>query len=92
MTVSSSLQQGMHLGMTAQKHKPAAQSAGLITRHLNPTTEAKRMKGTCLCSAIEVVALERGDVGLCHCSMCRRWSGGLMLAMHCGQPSSPGKA
>ncbi len=42
------------------------------------------MKGQCLCGAIEVVASEAGDVGLCHCAMCRRWSGGPMFAVHCG--------
>ena len=41
------------------------------------------MKGTCLCGAIEVVAPAQHDVGLCHCSMCRRWSGGPMFAVHC---------
>ena len=34
------------------------------------------MKGKCLCGAIEVVADDHAEVGLCHCSMCRRWSGG----------------
>ncbi len=42
------------------------------------------MKGTCLCGAIEVVAENQSEVGLCHCSNCRRWSGGPMFALHCG--------
>ena len=42
------------------------------------------MKGTCLCGAIEVTAPDHAQVGLCHCSMCRRWSGGPMFAVHCG--------
>ena len=42
------------------------------------------MIGTCLCGAIEVVAQNQKEVGLCHCSMCRRWSGGPMFAVHCG--------
>ncbi len=42
------------------------------------------MKGKCLCGAIEVVAENNSEVGLCHCSMCRRWSGGPMFAVHCG--------
>ena len=41
------------------------------------------MKGSCLCGAIEVEADDRNEVGLCHCSMCRRWSGGPMFAVHC---------
>jgi hypothetical protein len=24
------------------------------------------------------------DIGVCHCGFCRRWSGGPMLAVHCG--------
>ncbi len=43
------------------------------------------MKGRCLCGSIEVAANECKDVGLCHCSMCRRWSGGPMFAVHCGK-------
>lgn len=42
------------------------------------------MKGKCLCGSIEVSAKPHGEVGLCHCSMCRRWSGGPMFAVHCG--------
>ena len=42
------------------------------------------MKGQCLCGAIEVEAPAQQEVGLCHCSMCRRWSGGPMFAVHCG--------
>lgn len=42
------------------------------------------MKGTCLCGAIEVVSENQNEAGLCHCSMCRRWSGGPMFAVHCG--------
>ncbi len=42
------------------------------------------MKGKCLCGSIEVVADTQTKVGLCHCSMCRRWSGGPMFAVHCG--------
>ncbi|WP_298447135.1 GFA family protein [uncultured Marinobacter sp.] len=42
------------------------------------------MKGKCLCGSIEVVSESQAEVGLCHCSMCRRWSGGPMFAVHCG--------
>lgn len=41
------------------------------------------MQGKCLCGAVEVVAPEQKEVGLCHCSMCRRWSGGPLFAVHC---------
>ncbi|WP_028601069.1 GFA family protein [Ottowia thiooxydans] len=42
------------------------------------------MKGKCLCGSIEVVAQDQQEVGLCHCTNCRRWSGGPMFAVHCG--------
>jgi len=42
------------------------------------------MKGKCLCGSIEVVADKHEDISLCHCSMCRRWTGGPMFAVHCG--------
>ena len=43
------------------------------------------MKGACLCGSIEVIAEDNKDVSLCHCSMCRRWSGGPMFAVHSGK-------
>jgi hypothetical protein len=42
------------------------------------------MKGNCLCKATEVIAPDQTEIALCHCSMCRRWSGGPMFAVHCG--------
>ncbi|OFC71520.1 GFA family protein [Alteromonas confluentis] len=41
--------------------------------------------GSCLCGEVEVHAsqVEEG-VGACHCSMCRKWSGGPFYAAHCG--------
>lgn len=42
------------------------------------------MKGKCLCGSIEVEAPDQTDLGICHCSMCRRWTGGPMFAVHCG--------
>ncbi|MGQ8366869.1 GFA family protein [Glaciecola sp. 1036] len=42
------------------------------------------MKGKCLCGSIEVETQEQTNLGLCHCSMCRRWTGGPMFAVHCG--------
>lgn len=46
------------------------------------------MKGNCLCGKIEVETADTIDLGLCHCSMCRRWSGGPMFAVHCGSDVS----
>lgn len=41
------------------------------------------MKGKCLCGSIELETADSNELGLCHCSMCRRWSGGPMFAVHC---------
>lgn len=40
------------------------------------------MKGKCLCGAIEVVTDDKNEVDICHCSMCRRWSGGPLFTVH----------
>ncbi|TBW58906.1 GFA family protein [Marinobacter halodurans] len=42
------------------------------------------MKGQCLCGAVTIETSRRERVDVCHCGMCRRWSGGPMLAVHCG--------
>ncbi len=41
--------------------------------------------GGCLCGAIRVVAKQVSrQMGACHCDMCRKWSGGPLLAVDCG--------
>ena len=48
-----------------------------------PETLAK--EGSCLCGAVRVHVAERaGQVGACHCGMCRKWGGGPLLAVDCG--------
>lgn len=42
------------------------------------------MKGACLCGAVSITAADREDMAACHCGMCRRWGGGPLLAVHCG--------
>lgn len=43
------------------------------------------MAGHCLCGAVRFTATpQRMDMGVCHCSMCRRWSGGTFMAVDCG--------
>lgn len=41
--------------------------------------------GHCLCGEISFTAkFVSPDAGACHCSMCRRWGGGPLLATDCG--------
>lgn len=42
-------------------------------------------KGYCLCGAVTFVAKAMNkSVGACHCGMCRKWTGGPLLAVDCG--------
>lgn len=41
--------------------------------------------GKCLCGAVKVSAKNVSQrLGACHCSMCRKWNGGPLLAVDCG--------
>jgi len=44
------------------------------------------LKGRCLCGACRFTATPSPghSAGVCHCSMCRRWSGGIFLSVPCG--------
>lgn len=43
------------------------------------------INGKCLCGAVTVTAtVENNHVHACHCSRCRAWGGGPLLAVHCG--------
>lgn len=42
-------------------------------------------KGSCLCGAIRFIAKNMSnEVGACHCSSCRKWGGGPLMAVDCG--------
>ena len=42
-------------------------------------------KGHCLCGAVQITANTMSKhFGACHCDMCRRWTGGPLLAVDCG--------
>ncbi|MGM0825823.1 MAG: GFA family protein [Pseudomonadota bacterium] len=44
-----------------------------------------RHEGACLCGAVSVTATSNSNhVGVCHCSMCRKWGGGPMFAVETG--------
>lgn len=41
-------------------------------------------KGACLCGAVHVSAKPAAlEMGACHCSTCRKWGGGPLLAVEC---------
>ena len=41
--------------------------------------------GGCLCGAVRFTAIPQDkEFGICHCSMCRRWTAGPFFAMECG--------
>ena len=43
--------------------------------------------GSCLCGAIHfTVTVDDDSVNACHCSMCRKWTGGPLLVVHSTQP------
>ena len=43
-----------------------------------------KAKGSCLCGAVGIDAESMSkNVGACHCSMCRKWTGGPLLAVDC---------
>jgi len=45
-------------------------------------TSDSELKGTCLCGEVHVSIHAASDkVGLCHCSMCRKWGGGPLFAI-----------
>lgn len=48
-------------------------------------TDQTERKGSCLCGAvcIAIQAMSK-SVGVCHCSMCRKWGGGPLLAIEVG--------
>ncbi len=46
-------------------------------------------KGHCLCGKVKVTVPQMNhSVGSCHCGMCRRWTGGPLMAVDCGSDVS----
>lgn len=42
-------------------------------------------QGQCLCGQVKVTVNKiSNEVHACHCSMCRKWSGGPLMAVDCG--------
>lgn len=47
----------------------------------------KTLEGHCLCGAVTLrAAVNHDQVGACHCTTCRRWGGGPLLAVESDQP------
>ncbi|MGV0005613.1 MAG: GFA family protein [Candidatus Porifericomitaceae bacterium WSBS_2022_MAG_OTU9] len=47
-------------------------------------SETIKTKLSCLCGSVEIQVLSMSpDVGACHCSMCRKWTGGPFLVVDC---------
>ena len=49
-------------------------------------SDGGKATGQCLCGAVKItVSGDLKEVGVCHCGMCRRWSGGPLLGVDVGQ-------
>ena len=45
----------------------------------------KSLSGHCLCGAVKFTAApEKLEMGVCHCGMCRRWTGMCFMGVSCG--------
>lgn len=43
-----------------------------------------RISGGCLCGAVRFTAVpEKLEMDVCHCGMCRKWSGGVVMSVPC---------
>lgn len=50
---------------------------------------ADRIRGQCLCGAVEFeVDVPHRTYSVCHCGLCRRWSGGPLMSVHCPEPDT----
>ncbi len=51
---------------------------------LHANEQGAKEQGQCLCGAVRLEAtIGARKIGVCHCSKCRRWSGGVFLAVEC---------
>jgi hypothetical protein len=51
-------------------------------------SDVKNSSGSCLCGTVKFAAQSGNSVGVCHCSMCRKWNGGPQMAVYCGDSVS----
>jgi len=45
----------------------------------------REKRGRCACGAVSFIVLAPDSYGACHCTMCRRWSGGLWMGVVCSE-------
>ncbi|MEO1207272.1 MAG: GFA family protein [Pseudomonadota bacterium] len=48
---------------------------------IKPTEPSAKLTGRCLCGAVSYQVNANEHVDVCHCKMCRRWSGGPVFAV-----------
>lgn len=47
-------------------------------------TAAEKLSGGCLCGSVRFTAVAaKPEMDVCHCNMCRRWSGGVLMTVPC---------
>lgn len=47
------------------------------------------LKANCLCGKVEIHGVSSGpEMGACHCTMCRKWSGAPMMTLDCNDSVS----
>ncbi|SFD81719.1 GFA family protein [Roseivivax sediminis] len=51
-------------------------------------TDAAPQRGACLCGASTFTARPAPEADVCHCSYCRKWSGGMFIGTPCGDSLS----
>ena len=45
---------------------------------------AEKLSGGCLCGSVRFTAVAaKAEMDVCHCGMCRRWSGGVLMTVPC---------
>ncbi len=46
---------------------------------------SEQLSGSCLCGKVRFTAVpQKDEMGVCHCEMCRKWTGGTYMAVACG--------
>ena len=49
-------------------------------------TENRSAEASCLCGSVRIKAETVSDrLGACHCNACRKWGGGPLMAVDCGE-------